>query len=359
MKIKAKLICAFCVLIFLLSCSACSNKGTALDLYYFNTAIHIETYSTNISKSTLQELKDSFSQIDKTFDINNEDSFVQKFNSANANDKIATDIHVKAVIEDCLELYAFTNGKFNPTVYPLLALWQFTPEYPVIDFSLPSESQILQLLGDNLKFDEISFDSQNNLIKPVGDMKIDLSGIVKGYATDLAYEILNKNGHTDGYVNVGGSSLKLLKVNSLNVTHPRPTDNFSNILSINLKDSKNLSVSTSGDYQRYYVKDGVRYSHLIDPTTGSPSKTNVVSVTVIGANGALGDAITTAACLTPHDVTNVQNSQLATFLNKVVDELNCSVFAVYDDGKDKQVLTNEKQNEVFTLLDDSYEIVNI
>lgn len=360
MRVKQKTICIILTLILIFACSACSKKGSALDFYYFNTVIHVETYSTAVSPDTVKKLENLFSEIENEFDYKNLNSFTYNFNRASANSTIELSTHSKEIIDKCLEYYTFTEGKFNPGIYPLLKLWQFAPSYPVADFNVPNQSEINELKKHALSFKDVALTEDFKFaIKPDSDLKLDFGGIVKGYAADLASNVLIEDGHFDGYVSVGGSSLNLLKVPSLTVKHPRATELLPNLLSIDLKGKEDVSVSTSGDYERYYVKDEIRYSHLIDPETGSPTKNNVVSVTVLCKSGTFSDAITTAACLIEHDALDLNNSKLVTFLNKAIEFSDVSVFAIYDDGVTRQILTNEKEGETFTLFDKNYTVINI
>ena len=165
-------------------------------------------------------------------------------------------------------------------------------------------------------------------------------------------------GHKSGYVNVGGSSLHLLNVQSLGIVHPRSESGT--ILTVKTKNIQGVCVSTSGDYEKSYIIDGIRYSHIINPNTGKPTNTGVCSVTIIGAGGAYSDAISTAACLKEYNPNNVENSPLIKFLRSIISQnAGCSVFAVYDDGQTKQIITNKIKGENFTLHDNNYTVIGI
>jgi thiamine biosynthesis lipoprotein len=126
-------------------------------------------------------------------------------------------------------------------------------------------------------------------------MKIDLGGIGKGYAVDKVKEIVEEYGFEYGYINFGSSSMALLGhatrgSYTLGLTNPR-TYYGDDYIRLQLN---NVCVSTSGDYEQYYEFDGVRYCHIIDPTTGKPVQTGVYTATVIGGSAAEDDAYTTA-----------------------------------------------------------------
>ena len=127
-------------------------------------------------------------------------------------------------------------------------------------------------------------------------MQIDLGGIGKGYAADEGAKLLKERGYDYGYLNVGSSSIALLKsvkeetdyAWNLGLRHPRGEGKY---LEVPLKD---VTCSTSGDYENCYTVDGVRYSHVIDPSTGCPYRSNLITATVSGLPAAEADALTTA-----------------------------------------------------------------
>ncbi|MFA6505769.1 MAG: FAD:protein FMN transferase, partial [Treponemataceae bacterium] len=129
-------------------------------------------------------------------------------------------------------------------------------------------------------------------------------GIAKGYGADRAAEILRKYGYEYGYVNLGLSSLRLLKRNVSDkgalernmwaIGMPNPDNRTEDFLSIFGKDT---GVSTSGTYDLRYSIGGREYSHMIDPKTGEPTRSDIVSVTVLGKNAAYDDALSTALCI--------------------------------------------------------------
>lgn len=353
----------FFILILLLvvssSCFACTPKGSVADFTYFNTLIHIETHDFAMTDQTKTELNNIFSTLECEFDCNNDKSSFYKINNASCNEPVQVSNLVIALLNTAKEFYSFTDKKFNPAVYPLVKLWQFD-NYPSLNFAPPSLKQITNLLGSKIDFDEIVVNShENTVVKNNEEIEIDFGGILKGYAVDKAYDVLSKAGHKTGYINIGGSSLYLLSVNSLSIRHPRATLDIPVIISVKNRLLNNVAVSTSGDYEKYYSYEGVNYNHIINPLTGYPTDTGVVSATIIGSNGTFGDAISTALCLMEHEKDN-KNSKLICFIKKILTTYpDCSIFAVYDKNGKKEIVTNAKQGEDFTLLDSSYSINQI
>lgn len=358
-RIRSVIVAVF-ILIFSVCFSACNGTGSAIDLYYFKTVIHIETHGKTLSSDCENKLTALFSSLEAQFAADGENSFVNRFNNAESGEIITLSDQAAEVFKEAERCNEFTGGLFSPAVYPLVKLWQFAPSYPVSNFTLPNGGDVsaAAALSD---FSTITFDEKAKTVtKPNSETEMDFGGILKGYAADRAAEILKSAGYESGYISVGGSSLYILSADTLSVRHPRATENMPAILSVNLKNRNNLSVSTSGDYEKFYEKDGKRYSHIINPTTGYPADTNIQSVTVIGADGAFSDAVTTAACLKAFDPDNYENSELTLFFKEILEEYpSASLFAVYDDGSKKIVLTNEKECENFTLSDSAFSVKSI
>ena len=354
-------ICSIILIIAMITAVGCKKQGSAVDMTYFKTSIHVQTHDKPLSQQTISNLNDLFLSLEEEFSFSKDNSLVNKINRASVNEKIALSERGLEVLSLATNYYNITDKKFNPAVYSLSELWQFAPTFNSQNFTIPNQEDIDKILSSNATdFSLISIDEDYNLTKTNADVKIDLGGILKGYATDLAVKILKADGHDSGYISVGGSSLNLLNVDELGIRHPRPTNELQNVLTVNCKGLSDLPVSTSGDYERYHQVGYNRYSHIIDGKTGYPTDTGVISATVIGKvvdgySGAFGDAITTAICLCAHAPSD-QNSELVKFLNKLTAENpDLSVFVFVEQGDYKALLTNEL-DERFTLLDTTYKI---
>lgn len=360
MKRLCKLVALIFALIFSFNFGACASAGGSIDMHYFNTNVHLETHGTPLDRATVFAVKSMFDRLQDEFDSKLEQSLIAKFNASNAGQSFSLSSDAVKVLSLAKHSYDFSGGLFDPTVFPLVKLWQFAPDYPVINFAVPSEEDI-NSARQAVNFESVFFDDINGtLTKTSSNTELDFGGILKGYAADEAAKIVQEFGHNAGYINVGGSSLNLFNVSSLSIRHPRANAEIPNILSINTGEMPFASVSTSGDYEKYYIAQNVLYPHLINPKTGYPSNTGVASVTVIGTgfNGAFLDAITTAACLKEH-VFNDGESDLVAFLEKIEAEVDgAMIFAIFCSGDQKEIITNQKKDENFTLFDNDYSILN-
>lgn len=359
MKMKSKIlrlnICAIFIA-FILLFSACNTGGEQKHFTAFNkTAVTVQSRNKLLSDDAAEKISALLFDLNAEFSATVNGSTVFKINAANAGEKTEISERFKYIANTCEKMRDFTDGKFDPSVYPLTLLWQFAPNFSVPDFSVPTEDEISAakaLVGyDKFSFSDIA-------VKTTDNAKLDFGGALKGYAADKIAEIMKEDGVTGGYVSIGGSSIYVISTDTLSVMHPREDGN---ILKIKMKE-KNLSVSTSGDYQKTYTQNGKIYSHIIDPFTGYPQNTGVASATVIGNDGLKLDALTTAMCLYEHDFDLPENGELYKFIQKILsaeDFKNAQIFAVCVNGERKQILTNKKQGEDFTLLDKNYAVINV
>lgn len=348
-------------LILIVSVFACdSSAQSTADFYAFNTVVHIDSYGEKISEEEKKEIQTLLSFAEETFSASGT-GITATFNASAADDLTQTDEAFNEVYEKSYTVYEWSNGKFDATVLPLIKLWQFYPDFPVINFTVPDDDKIsAELL--KVGFDKTSLTETNGktfLNKTQDGVSLDFGGAAKGYAADEIAKILKNHGHKKGYVSVGTSSLNLLSVESLSVRHPEKTDG--SLLSVNLSNIADVSVSTSGNYEKYYEKNGKRYSHIINPATGYPADAGVLSVTVLCKDCALADCVTTALCLCEHDYNDYKNSELISLIKKFAakDELkNAIFFAAVSDGNNKQLVTNAEEGS-FTLFDETYKTVFI
>ena len=343
--------------LFSLSFYGCANNVQVYTTFAFGSSVRIEVHGKPISNELKEQMSFLLTSLENTYSVNVEGSVISNIN---ANISTSLTDENKQIFKLCSEYYTLSNGKFNPAVYPLNRLWHFAKgtEVSKENFTPPTPTQINALLDSGvLDFSTIKIEN-NLLTKQRNNTMLDLGGMLKGYACDKLSSLLYSYGYEKGYVSLGSSSIHLLDVEKLSIRHPQNGNAV--ILDLNGKSIKNQSVSTSGDYEKYYDYEGKRYSHIIDTTTGKPYDTGVISATMISDDGAFADAMTTALCLSNFSTENKRENELVSLINSIIKkDSSASVYALYCKGENKVLITNKEQGKDFTLLDNNYEIVNI
>ena len=261
--------------------------------FLFDTYCTITAYSQNAKEATRAAFNE-IARIHKLTDFFDENSNVSRINNSKGNEAVTVDPIVIEILETALKIGKESEGAFDVTLAPVSMLWKFDEGEPVP----PSEEQIKTVL-EIVENGGILINSENMTVTKLSDeTKLDLGGIAKGYAGDAAARVLRDMGVKAAIVDLGGNiSCIGRNPNSkdgkwrIGLQKPfAPIGEYSETVEIN-----EASVVTSGTYQRYFEYGGERYHHIIDPSTGHPSKQNFSSVTIVGGNSMEADCLATAA----------------------------------------------------------------
>ncbi len=269
-------------IIFFNSCKK-SSSWHQTNLVYFDTVCEVNIFCPPHKFKEVQEkIHQVFSEIEKHFSPEIKDysspMVIELFNKAK-------------------NIYEISNGTFDLTVAPLSRLWGFRSG----QHEVPGKEKIEAILP-LIDMRQVSLE-RHQLVVPPG-VELDWGGIAKGYGIGLAYQSLKDSGISGGFLNAGGD-LYCWGLNPegkpwrIGIKHPRKSG-FLGILF--LTDS---AAATTGDYQRFFIKDGIRYHHVFDPRNGYPAR-GKQSVTVIGPDPTLCDALSTALFISkaPQEIIN-------------------------------------------------------
>lgn len=209
----------------------------------------------------------------------------------NREGKAVLDAESAAVLRSALEIAEASGGAFDPTLLPVTELWAFET-----GGRLPAPEQIRAALA-RTGFREVALKPGGEAALPAG-FGLDLGGIAKGAVVDLLAEHLIESGRSDFLIDAGGDILVSGQKGAgqpwvIAVRHPRKSDAVLGLLRLGAE-GRQTAVVTSGDYERYFEREGVRYHHILDPATGRPAR-GLVSVTVIAPSAAEADGLATAA----------------------------------------------------------------
>ncbi len=191
-----------------------------------------------------------------------------------------------SLLKQSCRVGSLTGGAFDITIAPLSVLWK----EKIAKQKVPDKEEISSLQG-LVNYKNIVFGDNNRIYFKKKGTAVDLGGIAKGYAVDCAVRVLKEYKIKNALINAGGDVFVLGKDKnekwSIALQHPRLKEEILGTLNL-----ENKAIFTSGDYERFFEKEGVRYHHIIDPRTGSPA-VECISVTIIADNSALADGLST------------------------------------------------------------------
>lgn len=310
------LLLSFSMLLFALcSCKAAKEEPkTQAESYYefFDTVSVIFSYKGDTREefnANCLAVKEVLSRYHKLFDIYYEYSGVNNLMTVNKNAGKAP-VNVDSELIDFLlytkELYALTSGKTNIALGAVTKLWHDAredgirdPKSAYIPSSEALEEAALHCDINNLIIDE----KAGTVFISDPDMSLDVGAIGKGYATEKAAQLLVERGVSSYVLNIGGNLRAIGEKTTgegwtTGITNPDKSSDESFVTKVIIKD---ISLVTSGDYERFYTVDGVRYHHIIDPDTNMPAN-YFSSVSVFTKDSGLADALSTALfCLSYED----------------------------------------------------------
>lgn len=262
-----------------------STEHDEQQFYSMNTIIDIEVWGEN-SKSVTQSIIQEVNRLSTIFDDYSQSSEVYKINSHAGVDPVIVSQETSEIFQIAKSNYYKTNGAFNVMISPIARIWGFKGG----EFRVPTEEEINEAL-ELTDINDLEIAGSTVFLKKKGEA-VDLGGIAKGYALDKIYEILKMSKAKSALINFGGSVLTYGTpdggVWKIGVKNPRG-EGISGILKV----TGDKFISTSGDYERFFIQDETRYCHIFDPSTGLPAK-KIVSITVVGDEGYLTDILSTA-----------------------------------------------------------------
>ena len=234
-------------------------------------------------------------------------SVISKFNRneidfSKADNQLNSYPHFKKNIVAALQIAQKTEGAFDPTIMPIVNYWGFgsAGKKPVEAIDSIKVDSILSYVGyTNLNYnDSISVKGEiESLAKSDARVTVDLGGLAKGYALDIVAEFLHKNGVKNYMIEIG-LEVKTRGKNpkgdiwKIGISTPKNDAQLTDIQEI--VKLHNTSIATSGNYRQYYEVDGQKLAHIVNPSTGFPEHSNLLSVSVIHQDCMIADAYATA-----------------------------------------------------------------
>ena len=278
--------CLWCLPLLLsaaLLCAFQKNAYTEHDFFAMNTYVSVKANGT--SDKELKSVQTLLESLEKTYSRTDPASEIYRIN---ASEETTVSASCAALLDRAFQAAEITNGTFQPCLGALTELWDITGAK-----HLPTDDEIAAVLPYTAcDMFEIS---GTTVTKKDARAKLDLGAAVKGYAAEEALRLLQKSGIGDAMISLGGNIAVCGNAENRNdgwvigVRSPY----FPETLALTFSCTDRV-IAVSGDYERYFEKDGVRYHHIFDSSTGKPARSGLRSTVVIAEDGFVSDMLSTA-----------------------------------------------------------------
>ena len=266
--------------------TASDEEPYSRDIFAMDTYMTVSAYGDAGEKAVDAAVKE-INRLDALLSTGKASSEVSELNASNGG-KLSADTN--ALMDAALDLYESTDHVFDITIYPVMKLWGFTDQ----NYKVPSDGDLkaaLELVdASTLDYNQ----SKKTVDFTVKGTKIDFGGIAKGYTSATVAQLYRDLGVTSGLINLGGNVQTVgLKPDGsewrIGIQHPEDENDMLGVV-----ETHDKAVITSGGYERNFEEDGVVYHHIIDPSTGYPADSGLISVTIVSEDGTLADGLSTS-----------------------------------------------------------------
>ena len=282
----------FPLLLVLTLLSACGETPEQLQLIAMDTVMTFQTYG-EAAEDALISASAEVRRLEDLLSRTDPESAVSRLNDAGGAPVEAGE-ELAGLLEAAAEYSRMTGGAFDITLAPVSSAWGFTTD----DYRVPGQTELDALLAHvGMEHVHVSGDA----VTLDGGTQIDLGAIAKGYAADRVMDIYRQAGLERGWAALGGNVAALgcrpdgepWEIGIQDPAHPDDGNAYAGLLYL-----EDACAVTSGSYQRYFEQDGRRYHHILDPATGAPADSGLLSVTVVAdaeaGSGTMCDALSTA-----------------------------------------------------------------
>jgi thiamine biosynthesis lipoprotein len=284
---KYKKYTLFFILLFICNTTTHAEWFKA-DRAIMGTAIHVELWHTNkiIAEKSIQRVFAEMHRIDALMSPFKKSSELSLINNQAAKQPVKINSELFNLIQHAIKFSALSNGAFDITFASIGRLYDYRKKIA------PSTKEISANLNNlNYKNIKLNQKSQTVFFTQEGTL-IDLGGIAKGHAVDNAIKILQQLGITQAMISAGGDTRiigdKRGRPWFVGIRDPRNKNKSAVVLPLS-----QTAISTSGDYERYFIKDNIRHHHIIKPSTGDSAR-ELRSVSILGSDSTTTDALSTA-----------------------------------------------------------------
>lgn len=298
-------------LILTLTLPSCRSEQRPVTKKALGTVCTVNLFEDG-SRGLYSRIFKRLSEIDSRFSVNKKNSDISKINDAAGLHPVSVHEDVAYVLRYALEIAEKSGGEFDPSIGPLVRLWGINTPHAKI----PAEREI-QEARSLVDFRKVRLEGNSVFLEEKG-MSLDLGGIAKGYAADEIADILRENSVSRAVLDLGGNVYVYGRKSDGSPWHVGIRNPYgasgSPAMVLSLEDS--MSVVTSGVYERFFIRDGNLYHHILDPKTGSPAQRDFLSVTILDSSSMRADALSTAAFLMGMEKYSVTFTSPAVFIKR-------------------------------------------
>ncbi len=260
--------------------------STTMTRFLMDTAIVIKAVGPD-SENAVNEAFAEIERVEAVFSRHLPDSQVAKINQ-HAGEWVAVSPEVIELLQKGIYYGQLSGGAFDITIGSVIELWGFGSGINRV----PDEDELRQA-RQYVDISKVEIDEERGRVRIPQGTVLDFGGIAKGYAVDLCKQVLKENRVISAMISAGGDIAVVgVKENGnpwrVGIQHPRISTDILAVVSL-----VDQTIVTSGDYERFFIEEGVRFHHIIDPATGFPAR-GVISVTIIADSAADGDPLSTA-----------------------------------------------------------------
>lgn len=287
---KKKILSIFLAAMLLLGLSACKTqqKESSSQIYAMDTIMRLTAYGSK-GEEAIEAASELIMRLEHLWSVTDEGSDIWAINEA-AGQWVSVTPETIDLLTNALVLAEETQGALDPSIYPVVRAWGFTTG----DYRVPTQQELTALL-ERVDHSAIEVDAEGKRVRIPDGTKIDVGAIAKGAAGRMAAQLMVDLGVKSALLDLGGNIQPVgVKPDGSAWRVGVQIPNYEGTAYLAAVESTGRAVVTSGGYQRYFEMGGVRYIHIIDPTTGYPAESGLDSVTVVGEDGGLCDALSTA-----------------------------------------------------------------
>jgi thiamine biosynthesis lipoprotein len=284
--------CAGMLLVALIAFTSCRKTVPPRSVFVFGTVCTLNLYEDGTDE-LYSRLARRLSEIERVFSVSLSDSEISRVNRNAGIAPVEVSKEAILLLDKACYFARKTDGAFDPAIGPLVELWgigtdrQRVPAQEEIDVILPL-----------VDYRKIRYDTEaGTVFLPETGMKLDFGGIAKGYAADELIAIISRTKASRAIIDLGGSSVYVWgkkpdgtkwRVGVKNPDNPEGSEPAIRL------DIDSNTVTSSGAYERFFEQDGVRYHHILDPKTGRPADSGILSSTIVSFSALAADALSTS-----------------------------------------------------------------